>query len=43
MGAHLSQVHRCTYFYHLQPYVRDGVECRIEDTGIDKMIIFRVS
>lgn len=32
----------CTYFYHLQPYLRDGVECRIEDTGIDEMIIFRV-
>lgn len=33
---------RCTYFYHLQPYLRDGVECKIEDTGIDDMIIFRV-
>lgn len=33
---------RCLYFYHLQPYVRDGVPCRIEETGIDEMIVFRV-
>lgn len=33
---------RCTYFYHLQPYVRDGVKCNIENVGIDEMIIFRV-
>ena len=33
---------RCTYFYHLQPYLKDGVECNIEDTRIDDMIIFRV-
>lgn len=33
---------RCTYFYHLQPYLRDGVACRIENTGMDDMIIFRV-
>ena len=34
-------VNRCTYFYHLQPHIRDGVECRIEDIGIDEMMIFR--
>ena len=34
--------HQCTYFYHLQSYVRDYVECRIEDVGIDEMIVFRV-
>ncbi len=33
---------RCTCFYHLQPYVRDGVECRIEDIDIGEMLIFRV-
>ena len=33
---------RCIYFYHLQPYVRDYIECRIEKTGIDEMIVFRV-
>lgn len=33
---------RCTCFYHLQPYVRDGVKCRIEAIGIDEMIVFRV-
>jgi len=38
LAEHLNQ---CIYFYHLQPYVRDGVECRITDVGIDEMIIFR--
>lgn len=33
---------QCTYFYHLQPYVRGGIKCRIEDVGIDEMIVFRV-
>lgn len=40
--ALVEHFHRCTYFYHLQPYVRDGVECRIEKAEIDEMIIFRV-
>ncbi len=30
------------YFYHLQPYMRDFVECQIEDVGIDEMIVFRI-
>lgn len=38
----IEHFNRCTYFYHLQPYVRDRVECRIEDMDIDEMIIFRV-
>lgn len=33
---------QCIYFYHLQPYVLGGVSCRIEDVGIDEMIVFRV-
>lgn len=33
---------KCTYFYHLQPYIRNGVECQIQDVGIDEMIVFRV-
>lgn len=37
----VEHFNRCTYFYHLQPYVRDGVECNIEETEIDEMIIFR--
>lgn len=40
--ALVEHFNRCTYFYHLQPYVRDGVKCRIEDIGIDEMIVFRV-
>lgn len=34
--------HQCTYFYHLQSYVRDYVECQMENVGIDEMIVFRV-
>lgn len=37
----VEHFNRCTYFYHLQPYVRDWVECNIEETEIDEMIIFR--
>ncbi|MBD5149984.1 MAG: hypothetical protein HDT18_06350 [Oscillibacter sp.] len=33
---------RCTYFYHLQPYVRNWVECQIKNVGMDEMIIFRI-
>lgn len=33
---------KCTYFYHIQPYVKDHIPCRIEDTNIDEMIIFRI-
>lgn len=39
--ALLEHFNRCTYFYHLQPYVRDWVECQIEAVGIDEMLIFR--
>ena len=37
----VENFNRCTYFYHLQPYVRDWVECNIEEAEIDEMIIFR--
>lgn len=40
--ALVEQFRRCLYFYHLQPYIRDGVECQIENVGIDGMIMFRV-
>jgi hypothetical protein len=33
---------KCAYFYHLQPYMRNGVACQIQDVGIDEMIVFRV-
>ncbi len=38
----VNYFHQSINFYHLQPYVRDYVECRIEDVGIDEMIVFRV-
>lgn len=40
--ALVEHFNRCTYFYHLQPYVRDWAECRIADVRIDEMVIFRV-
>lgn len=39
----INYFHQCIYFYHLQPYVRDYVECQIEDVGIDEMVVFRVT
>lgn len=38
----LEHFDRCLYFYHLQSYVRDWVECQIEEIGIDEMIVFRI-
>ena len=38
----MEHFHRCIYFYHLQPFVRDYVKCQIENVNIDEMIIFRV-
>lgn len=38
----VEYLHQCIYFYHLQPYVRDRIKCRIEDVGIDEMIVFRI-
>lgn len=33
--------HRRTYFFHLQTYARDYVECPVENIKIDGMVIFR--
>ena len=38
----IEYFNQCISFYHLQSYARGGVKCRIEDVGIDKMIMFRV-
>lgn len=40
--ALVKHFNRCTYFYHLQAYVRDGAECRGETVGVDEMLIFQV-
>jgi len=40
--ALVEYFHQCVFFYHLQPYVRDYVECQIEDVGIDDMVVFRI-
>lgn len=40
--ALVEYFNQCIFYYHLQPYVRDYVECNIEDVGIDEMIVFRV-
>lgn len=42
-SALVEHFNRCIYFYHLQPYVRDYIECHIEDVGIDEMVIFRTT
>ena len=39
--ALVEHFNQCTYFYHLQPYVRDGMECKIENVGMDEMLVFR--
>ena len=36
-----SHIRDCLMFYHIQPYLRDGVECDIRKISIDDMISFR--
>lgn len=38
----LQYMNECIYFYHIQPYVRGGIECDIGAISIDEMITFRV-
>lgn len=38
----LEYIKDCMMFYHIQPYLRGGVECNIRDIDIDDMITFRV-
>ncbi len=38
----IEYFHQCISFYHLQPYMRGQIKCKIEDVGIDEMIVFRV-
>lgn len=38
----VEHFNRCMYFYHLQSYVRNWMECQIENIGIDEIVIFRV-
>lgn len=38
----MQYIKECTTFYHIQPYVRGGIECDIGDISIDEMIMFRV-
>lgn len=33
---------RCLEFYRLQVYVRGRIECRIEDAGMEDMLVFRL-
>ncbi len=40
--ALVEHFNQCIYFYHLQPYVREYVECQIGEVGIDDIVIFRV-
>lgn len=38
----LAHINHCMLFYHLEATLKGGVECRIEDVGIDQMLTFRV-
>lgn len=37
----VSYLKKCLDFYHIQIYLRNGVECNIEDISLDDMITFR--
>ena len=37
----VSYLKKCLDFYHIQIYLRNGIECNIEDISLDDMITFR--
>jgi hypothetical protein len=38
----MQYINECLYFYHIQPYVRGGIECDIGVISLDEMITFRI-
>ena len=38
----LEHINLCLSFYHLETALRGGTPCRIEDVGLDDMLVFRV-
>lgn len=32
----------CMFFFHIQPYIRGGIECDIREVALDDMITFRI-
>ncbi len=42
-SAQLNEHFRdCLMFYHIQPYLKNGVECDIREIDLDDMVTFRV-
>lgn len=38
----LEHLEQCMVFYHLQPYLRGGIPCKLSEIPVDEMIIFRL-
>lgn len=38
-----DQIQKCLKFYHLGAYLRGGVPCKLEDTGSEDMIVFKIA
>lgn len=37
----VNHIKKCLDFYHIQTYLRNGIECDIENINLDDMIVFR--
>ena len=38
----IDYINDCMKFYHLKAFLRGGIECKVEDVGIDEMLTFRI-
>jgi hypothetical protein len=38
----MNYLSNCMFFFHIQTYVRGGIECDIREVNLDEMITFRV-
>lgn len=39
----LEHLEQCMAFYHLQPYLRGGIPCKLSEISVDEMVVFRLS
>ena len=38
----MQHIERCMLFYHLEATLRGGIECDMNEIGLDNMVVFRV-
>ena len=38
----LEHLEQCVVFYHLQPYLRGEIPCKLSEIPVDEMLVFRL-